>query len=353
MQTSAFDAKEKPASYSLLFYSSLKRVFIVIIIISFILVMHKIKPGYYYNYSLSNKDLEKKNNILSFNLEKETNVLLMNDNRCSHTLKNKKILLAHTNRSAEPHSSDRILSKHTWAVPIVVAKYKLVYFPNPKVASTEFKRLLQRMMGINHTSKQGKVHNPATNGLVYLLKYNLSEVKEIMTSKEWTRFIFLRNPKDRFLSSFLDKAGRQSKFFKRRCCWDEKDEEECVNQTSNISYFFRRTKFCHDQHWDPQITLVDLKWWPYINFIGDFNNLEEDTKLLLCSLGNNVWRKYGSNGWGENCSLPIFVRNDPKHKTDASSQIKKYYTPKLERMVEKRFQQDYLMLEQIGFRTLE
>jgi hypothetical protein len=49
-------------------------------------------------------------------------------------------------------------------------------------------------------------HNPETNGLRYLGHYPRDKQKEFMTSPEWTRAIFVRDPLERTLSSYTDKA---------------------------------------------------------------------------------------------------------------------------------------------------
>lgn len=91
-------------------------------------------------------------------------------------------------------------SKELWdASPIVVQSHKLVFFSIPKAGCTTFKQLLRRMMGFRDwKSQNGRTfmpHNPQYNGLRYLYDFSLEEANEIMTSPNYTRAIFVRDPK--------------------------------------------------------------------------------------------------------------------------------------------------------------
>jgi Sulfotransferase family len=98
------------------------------------------------------------------------------------------------------------------AAPIVLEQYKLVFFTIPKVGCTAWKQLFRRMMGYRDW-KNENVHdmqpwNPESNGLKYLYHYDRVTASTMMTSPEWTRAIIVRDPKERFLSAYLDKIVR-------------------------------------------------------------------------------------------------------------------------------------------------
>ena len=50
------------------------------------------------------------------------------------------------------------------------------------------------------------LHNPSTNGLKYLHAFSPRDATNMMRDPSWTRAIFLREPKQRFLSAYLDKV---------------------------------------------------------------------------------------------------------------------------------------------------
>ncbi|KAL7526682.1 hypothetical protein ACHAWF_001875 [Thalassiosira exigua] len=68
---------------------------------------------------------------------------------------------------------------------------------------------MRRMMGyeedyhVNTWGKDALPHHWPTNGLNYTAHYPLEKVNEMMTSDEWTRATFVRDPKERALSAFL------------------------------------------------------------------------------------------------------------------------------------------------------
>jgi len=185
------------------------------------------------------------------------------------------------------------------SAPIVDEKHKLLFFSVPKVACTTFKFLFRRIRGVSDWDAQdsmerkGLPHNPEWNNLKYLYHYPIETANEMMTSPEWTRAIFVRDPKTRFLSAFLDKSvGNYGSFVTERCCpdamkcmldnypeipafmaikscqvegWDSRKNtikamwlegkpccsvfKECQEKTMNVEGFLETIETCHDEHW--------------------------------------------------------------------------------------------------------
>ena len=116
----------------------------------------------------------------------------------------------------------------------------------------------------------------------------------MMTSPEWTRAIFVRDPKQRFLSAFLDKAiGNDGWHVLKACCesalackasdeprrkvvndlleechedrWDSRRNvlaphwnldvpccehvKQCREKAETIEGFLKTIETCHDEHW--------------------------------------------------------------------------------------------------------
>jgi hypothetical protein len=190
-------------------------------------------------------------------------------------------------------------------------------------------------------------HNPDTNQLKYLWQYSVSDANRIMTSPNWTRAIFVRDPKERFLSAFLDKAVGYPSFLKGKCCPSSNTTQgktNCIDEdvTQSPSGFLTLIQTCHDVHWSPQHYRMERKYWPTINFVGHFERLEDDAKRLLQTIG--AWDEYGQSGWGPNGDLSIFKKstNTQKHVTNAKSQVNVWFTTQeLERRVERYYQVDY------------
>lgn len=230
------------------------------------------------------------------------------------------------------------------AAPIIVESHKLVFFSIPKVGCTVWKQLFRRMMGYDDWNSQDYAkllpHNPERNGLKYLYDYSLREASEIMTSPDWTRAMMVREPKQRFLSSFLDKAVSNDHIHIIRACCPDKS---CVEKSQNLEGFLRLCSTCADAHWRAQNDRVDYKYWPYIDVVGHVETAAEDAKQLLQRIG--AWEEFGATGWGHDGNLSMFGSKKADaagiHSTYAEWQIWKWYTPATEQAVERFYQGDY------------
>jgi len=198
-----------------------------------------------------------------------------------------------------------------------------------------------------------QVHDRTLNKLRVLSDYDIEVATGMMTSPVWTRVAFIREPKERVLSSFLNKAVDES-YYVEHCCQrlQQKDEKkECADHSkefrSFLHYVTKYPKLCGDIHWEPQVAIIDAKWWPYIDFIGYQNTIEQDSKRLMQMLtstkdpvpNRTLYERYGRSGWGseegcENRTHAFMHVNTAEHKTGADSQMKEWYTPETEKMVE-------------------
>jgi hypothetical protein len=238
------------------------------------------------------------------------------------------------------------------AAPVVVERFRLVFFTVPKNACTTWKMLFRRMHGAQNYQDQderrGLPHNPTRNGLRYLSEYSLDEANRIMTSPDYTRAIFVRDPKNRFLSAYLDKAVADPDFVQRKCCRNTTDiryqELACSGQVPNSTpwQFLDLIHQCSDAHWLPQHYRMEEKYWPFINFVGRHGHVEVDAKTLLQQIG--AWDEYGQQGWGASLREPIFHKESSQrlnHTTDSKQKYHMYFTPELEREVGEFYAVDY------------
>ena len=224
-----------------------------------------------------------------------------------------------------------------------------------------FKKLFRRMTNKrNWAVENAKLpHNPRENGLTYLYHYNITDALTILTHPNWTRAIFVRDPKERVLSAYLDKAARKKgKYVQRHCCNQEKST---CGEEANASFmgFLRviKTKCCCDPHWISQTKRIDSAFRRYINFVGHFENIQQDTKRLLHKINtknnriNNfktktsngdLWEQYGASGWGRFKNESIFAQGtQATHRTSAITKLKEYYNASIEQFVENMFADDY------------
>jgi len=175
--------------------------------------------------------------------------------------------------------------------------------------------------------------------LKYLADFAIDEAELMLTNKKWTRAIFLRDPKGRVLSAFLNKAAHGN-YFKNNCCQckyrrNETLVHQCAEDGKVFKNFLSISMSCMDKHWLPQSPIVG-KFWPFINFVRYFETLQLDTEKLLRSLEGKTWEQFGATGWGKNGTQAIFSENPSYHKCNACDNMKKHYTEKLEKLVEER-----------------
>ena len=268
--------------------------------------------------------------------------------------------------------------------PIVIEKYKLLLFVQEKIGSTVLKQLCRRIMGASDYYKNGggKPHAPWVNGLSYLTMYPIETADAMLTSTEWVRAMFVRDPKERLLSAYLhwkpkqiEQAGLivsahlgllnetsipRTKNYDQlgNCCkfmsnGDPNWEVLCRNHLQTFEGFLdlvedghtpliinsttgrqnwspaalRNAPSCEDKHWTP-ITQwrMERKFYPYIDFIGHLETALWDTHRLLDRLHPEAWELYGKSGWGKFRNESIFQSTGTvKHATNSASYLMEYY----------------------------
>lgn len=230
--------------------------------------------------------------------------------------------------------------KSRYLAPVVVEEFKLVFFPIPKVACTQWLQLFRRIAGQRDWKMrgQGLPYTPDQNGLTYLTHYDLTDANRIMTSSEWTRAVFVRDSKERFLSAYLDKVVNTKNIAYGSCCPETKD---CVSSETTLQDFFDLTETCDNEHWAAQSERFPDRIWQTINFVGHMETLQEDARRLLQQVG--AWDGYASSGWGLNGNQAVFAGQSSanNHATGSQDRLRHFYTPSLERAVEERFHRDY------------
>ena len=238
------------------------------------------------------------------------------------------------------HPHDKFYAARYFA-PIVNEEFKLVFFHIPKVACTQWLQLFRRMQGWEDWRERvgGLPYTPAVNGLHYLADYNMSVANEMLTSPAWTRAVFVRDPKERFLSAYLDKVVNTQHIVLGSCCRKTRD---CATSETTFQEFYQLTETCENEHWGLQSERVPEKVWQLVNFVGYMATLEKDAKRLLTQVG--AWERYGASGWGPNGDQPMFAEpagQSTNHATQAQERMRHYYTPEIERGIERRYRADY------------
>lgn len=243
-------------------------------------------------------------------------------------------------------------------VPIVNEEFKIIFFQVAKAASSQFTRFFMRLEeNPSWCSDDCHMHDRNINQLSYLSDFPIDEAQNMLTSDEWTKAIFVRHPKPRLLSAFLDKAIDHTYHFGNVTCsaYGKKggDLDECIEKHEDFSFFLQNitTTLNKNVHWRSIYSRIDEKWWPYVNFVGYMENLSKDAETFLKQVhsskdGVSAWDRIGKNGWGDDerdCSggeFPFLAERDNHHQTNAKEKMLRYYTPDTEKFVESHFADD-------------
>jgi hypothetical protein len=246
------------------------------------------------------------------------------------------------------NNGDSIYQNNEWnGSPVVIEEYKLIFFSTPKIGCTVWLQLLRRMMHFSDWNTIGTEYDkllpwdPEINGLKYLNDYNLTYVNDIMTNPKWVRAIFIRDPKERFVSAYVDKVLRNENYLEKKCCPTTGD---CVEPSRrSIANFAKVAKQCNNSHWKPQTSQMSNQQWSYINFVGHIDTILSDSERLLKKFG--VWERYGTSGWGTTGKDRIFQSKvgdiGRAHATNAKQYLRSYVTKELEKELNQYYANDY------------
>lgn len=193
------------------------------------------------------------------------------------------------------HGKDSLAKDLDLSDFVVLEKYQSVYCPVPKVASTVWKRILARAMGLNITTY---VHQTTQRKMKHLGQYPLEERKNIL--KTYTKFMFVREPFERLLSAYRN-CFLGTKFKRNHYWWrnlryrirevlvengglrinlnaDNTTFEEFL--TYLVLKWTRNSSSEFNAHWRPQSNLCHPCHIQY-DFIGHYETLQDDATFIL------------------------------------------------------------------------
>ncbi|XP_063425371.1 uncharacterized protein LOC134708651 [Mytilus trossulus] len=200
---------------------------------------------------------------------------------------------------------------------IVVPKYQLIFFWSEKSACTYWKRILQFIQGINRTI----LHDPRS-GLKTLDMFSNCKIMEIMSNEQWVKAAFVREPRERILSSYLDKG--QHRHVMNEVCQ--------INRTLSFNEFLEIIKQCNDGHWSKQLRAPEYFYKQMM--VGKFSHISSFTEKLLKRIG--AWNEKVAN-WITS-SKHIYQ----PHATNSKNKLLAYYNnTKSQDLIFNLFSDDY------------
>ncbi|KAM8895175.1 carbohydrate sulfotransferase 8-like isoform 2-T3 [Spinachia spinachia] len=223
-------------------------------------------------------------------------------------------------------SISRTITAHHVRNLFVEDKYKLLYCQVPKAGCSNWKRTLIVLAGLAPNAQSIK-HDTAHGGR-YLRELNTFDRKGIMHRLEtYTKFMFVREPLERMVSAYRDKLENPNDYYHNLfgkpiiSKYRANPSPEALNTGNGVTFkeFVQYLLDVHrpvgmDIHWDQTNQLCNPCLIDY-NFIGKFENMEEESNFLLRLAGAPP-----------NVTLPSFKDRNPADKRTSTDITQKYFS---------------------------
>lgn len=263
---------------------------------------------------------------------------LNNHNFVTHRVKSSAAMIrqhwkALKNRNMGEWSTDRVVKatdliyRDERAAPIVLESHKLVFFNAANARSTTWTKLFRRMMGYQDWDDE------SANGLKFLHHYSTKRATELMNSPEYTKAVFVRDPKDRILSAYLREPPNAT-----LCCTTAECRSDIQTFPGFIYLINDCEECCRDVRWLPQSKRIDEKFHSKLDFVLRYETVQDDAKRLLEKIG--AWDEYGQSGWGQFGNETFLER---KEEEEEEMHAEDHYDLGLEWVVENMYAEDYLL----------
>ena len=235
---------------------------------------------------------------------------------------------------------------------LVNERFRLVLCTEPKVASTEFLKLMHRLGNDTRWRRDPHFRRDAP----LLSRLRTREAQRCLEDRNWTWAVFFRDPAERLLSAYLDKFRDDAVANKRyalrefgRDAMTFADFVDAVADTSNATRGSRTGLHpWTNPHWRPQRFLCNNDvFLSRYDFVGSFDRLAADAAALLRRLG--AWDQYGRKGWGAHRSRTAIFADAADHATAAAARFAAFYTPDLLAKARAAYAADYAMLDALHF----
>ncbi|CAN9500673.1 unnamed protein product [Ophioblennius macclurei] len=203
------------------------------------------------------------------------------------------------NRTIHTMCSQRDLIDNIWSLSelqrktllkhvLVNDEHRFLYCYVPKVACSNWKRLMKMLNGIlNFNDFTSKIDHQRDVVSLYSLKPD--EIRYRL--KHYFKFMFVRDPMDRLLSAYRNKFGEIESYQKsfgvkiiKRYRKVDSAKGDDVTFTEFIKYLVDEDEERMNEHWMPMYNLCQPCAVTY-DFIGSYEQLERDSEYVLQRIG--------------------------------------------------------------------
>ncbi|KAK9497189.1 hypothetical protein O3M35_004554 [Rhynocoris fuscipes] len=212
--------------------------------------------------------------------------------------------LEHVNKICQRYKSnsvrlDLLQNREVLDHILVDSKHHLLYCYVPKVACTNWKRILMILNGVINTTDVLSIPADLAHSrrvLSSLANFTASNVQNILNS--YKKFLFVRHPFERLVSAFRNKLepnSMRSKYFQLRLgkyiakryrtkSNSSSPQNDDVTFEEFISYLTQSNGDKLNEHWQAIDNLCSPCSITY-DFIGKYETLQADSNYLLKSIG--------------------------------------------------------------------
>lgn len=208
--------------------------------------------------------------------------------------------------------------------PIIIHKYKFIWFRNAKVAGTSLKKFCADLLNIKiEEDDEEKIHQQ---------DYPTITLNEIKTKyMDYFKFKIVRNPWDRLVSCYHNKIKSDKNFndstFKNGIQWSFLRYGNKFQAGMNFKDFVYAVCSIPDSEADDHFVSQSFgKGILLVDFFGKFENLDEDFKYICKKTGM------------KDTKLPHLRKSDHKN-------YREYYTDETREMIRQKYKEDIKTFE--------
>lgn len=208
-------------------------------------------------------------------------------------------------------------------------RHRYAFHTIGKAANSTVKYLLFKQELVGTHFKLPSVHNRVESPLLSAYQLSATDLERVLTSDEFFRFTFVRNPYSRLLSCYLDRiVPGNTRPHRELVAAMGKETNYSPSFSEFIETICNQSIAMQNNHWRVQFYDAMCNVFNY-HFVGKQERFEEDFK------------KVHQRIFGELPRADLLTVNASPSATSAASRIEEFWTPDLKRIVAQKYSKDF------------